>query len=405
MPKVTAPRTATVRMYNVGFGDCFLLTFQFSDRERHILVDFGSTAAPASGPSDFMHRIALDIAARCNGKLDVVVATHRHRDHISGFSTDVGTGEIIAALKPDHVIQPWTEHPSAETDALTADFLTSLEEMHAVADGVVRWCRNAKAETGDQARFLGENNLANFSAVRNLMEMGRRGQAHYVNAGTRLDDLLPGVKMTVLGPPTLKQCDSIRKQRSRDANEFWQFRSSWASHSRATAPARAPFRSTRVPPPNVRWFLRRSRDVHRDQMLELVRNLDNVINNTSVILLIQFGKQKLLFPGDAQIENWSFALRNAEWRKLLTGVNVYKVGHHGSLNATPKSLWTLFHNRGTADLQTLCSTKAGKHGSPRCGTEVPRRALVDELQHNSFFVSTETYGGELFRDFRIDCSL
>jgi hypothetical protein len=38
--------------------------------------------------------------------------THRHRDHISGFSTDgEGTGKIIAACQPDHVILPWTEDP------------------------------------------------------------------------------------------------------------------------------------------------------------------------------------------------------------------------------------------------------------------------------------------------------
>jgi hypothetical protein len=117
------------------------------------------------------------------------------------------------------------------------------------------------------------------------------------------------------------------------------------------------------------------------------------MNNTSVILLFEIGDQKLLFPGDAQIENWSFALQSKEWCRLLRDVSLYKIGHHGSLNATPKSLWKTFAHRGGKAkrdrLGTLCSTKAGKFGSAKSGTEVPRGLLLTELEANSNFVSTE----------------
>src|SRR5207244_3942308 len=98
-------------------------------------------------------------------------------------------------------------------------------------------------------------------------------------------------------------------------------------------------------PQYARWFLPRVQRIRGDQMLEIVRILDSAMNNTSVILLFEIGKKKLLFPGDAQIENWSFALSKPECKKLLAEVDVYKVGHHGSLNATPKTLWNLFQNR------------------------------------------------------------
>src|SRR5206468_700282 len=111
--------------------------------------------------------------------------------------------------------------------------------------------------------------------------------------------------------------------------------------------------------------------------------------------LLEIGNRKLLFPGDAQIENWAYALQNKKWCELLKDVNLYKVGHHGSLNATPKSLWRLFRHKGDEHahnrLATLCSTKSGKHGSSKSGTEVPRRVLVDELKANSGFNSTEDY--------------
>src|SRR6185295_9967935 len=91
-------------------------------------------------------------------------------------------------------------------------------------------------------------------------------------------------------------------------------------------------------PPSTRWFIERMKSIRGTQLLGIMRALDKVMNNTSLILLFEVGGKKLLFPGDAQIENWSYALSKPAVRKALAGVNLYKVGHHGSLNATPKSL-------------------------------------------------------------------
>jgi hypothetical protein len=435
MPNATAPSSVRIRMYNVGFGDCFLLTFHYAKSDRHVLVDYGSTAAPKNGPGNYMQLIAADIVKQCAGKLHVVIATHRHRDHTSGFSTEGGgAGKIIASLNPDYVIQPWTEDPKAKPDAttatsssftqgkadekqLTSQFLGSLEDMHQVAAAVLHLSADAKLagrDTRDQLKFLGEDNLQNLSAVQNLMAMGRKGKAYYVNAGMKLNNILPGVKNTVLGPPTLKQSDSIRKERAKDPSEFWQFRSFWASQNLAMSAAARQTTGSVFPkhrrasavPPRFRWFIRQSRQIHADQMLELVRDLDSVMNNTSVILLLEIGARKLLFPGDAQIENWAYALNHPEWTKLLKDVNVYKVGHHGSLNATPKSLWALFSNKGDDHkhdrLETLCSTKSGKHGSVKSGTEVPRHTLVDELKKDSDFVSTEDFKKTIFEEIVIN---
>jgi len=212
-------------------------------------------------------------------------------------------------------------------------------------------------------------------------------------------NLLPGVKCTVLGPPTLEQSNTIRKQRARDPDNFWQFRAFWGAQSfamrRPLPAARANPTNSRVRslPPSVRWFVDQSRQIHAAQLLGLVRDLDSVMNNTSVILLLEVAEHKILLPGDAQIENWAYALSKPEWTKLLKDVNLYKVGHHGSLNATPKPLWALFRNKGVSSkkgrLDTLCSTKGGKHGSVQSGTEVPRRVLVEELKKASTFVSSE----------------
>ena len=432
-----AVSSVRIRMYNVGFGDCFLLTFAYgSGKPRHMLVDYGSTAPPEHGPrgytGNYMKTVADDIAKECDGKLHIVVATHRHRDHVSGFATTGdGTGKIIAGLKPDVVIQPWTEDPNAPVSALTAKsssytggkpddkhlaahFLGTLADMHRVADVVHKLSRKedfAGRDTRRQLGFLGEDNVQNESAVKNLMDMGRRGKALYVNAGMKLNSLLPGVKVSVLGPPTLKQSKDIRKMRSSDPSEFWQFRSFWASQGHSLASIGQPGSrlfpvERKEPPPCARWFVRAARQAHADQMLELVRDLDSVMNNTSVILLLEIGATKILLPGDAQIENWAYALSQKEWTKALSSVNVYKVGHHGSRNATPKTLWKQFANRGDEHrhdrLESLCSTKSGKHGNARAGTEVPQHLLVEALSGESALTSTEDYRGEFYRDFTIE---
>src|SRR6185436_18685675 len=98
-----------------------------------------------SGP--YMKRIANQIKADCGGKLTAVIATHRHRDHISGFGGegDASTGGIIKSLQPEIVLQSWTEDPEAARDAKKASaprsgpgfrrntMLLNLEHMNRVA--------------------------------------------------------------------------------------------------------------------------------------------------------------------------------------------------------------------------------------------------------------------------------
>ena len=404
----TGPHKLTLRAYQVGFGDCFLLTFHYTNKDRHVLIDFGSTGLPKTARADLMLQVAKDIKNQCGGKLHAVVATHRHKDHISGFATSKGkgSGDIIASCEPGVVIQPWTEDPDAKPDATSAtrlsdstkSFVGALDSMHSVSESLLselQGLRTGISRTAfNQLAFLGEDNLTNKSAVENLMNMSKRH--FYVNAGSKsgLESVLPGVKTVVMGPPTVDQSNTITKMRSKDADEFWHL---LGLAGQAIVPVKGnlfPRAETyAAPPAQSRWLIRRMQKLRGEQMLELVRALDGVMNNTSVILLFQAGDKKFLFPGDAQLENWSYALSQKKTQKLLRDVNVYKVGHHGSLNATPKSLWALFNNRSaTASakrLQTVVSTMAGKHGSSSKGTEVPRSKLVDELKKLSNYFTTQ----------------
>ena len=109
----------------------------------------------------------------------------------------------------------------------------------------------------------------------------------------------------------------------------------------------------------------------------IVRSLDDAMNNTSLLLLLDVAGQRLLFPGDAQIENWSFALSEPATTALLRDVTLYKVGHHGSRNGTPRSLVRLWQQHPIRRTSVL-STLPGVHGKTE-GTQVPRTTLVEAL--------------------------
>ncbi len=402
--------------YQVGFGDCFLLRFAYpGGRARHVLIDFGTTGLPGSVAATHLTLVARDIAERCGGKLDAVVATHRHADHISGFATakdGKGPGDIIRALKPSVVLQPWTEQPDLAEDARAPTparlamrgEAAALSSMNAFAELLVRSLdtlgKGLPPEVRERIRFIGEDNVKNLSAVRNLAAMGTKRVYAYHGARSGLERLLPGVKTHVLGPPTLEQSASIARMRSRDPSEYWHLQLRRLAHEAAPSPdaadpfPRHPATSGGKLPMSARWLARRLRSAHGEQLLQIVTALDKAMNNTSLILLFEAGGKKLLFPGDAQIENWQYALGRPETAALLRDVHLYKVGHHGSLNATPKSLWQAFANKGTkrrrGRLVSVLSTMPGKHGREASGTEVPRRTLVKTLAEQSELHSTHT---------------
>ena len=423
------PTHVTVRAYDVGFGDCLMLTVQYPAAARHVLIDCGSMALPEgkTGSGKYLERIAKAIKKDCGGKLTAVVATHRHRDHISGFaSRTAGPGAIIRSLKPEIVLQPWTEDPRAARDAKKptsrlrgarlqrALMLRNLEDMNRFAGFVQLAAKRLRgghlAAVREQLQILGyDNPLKNPEAVMNLMTMGKR-KPRYLYSGqpSGLEALLPGVKVHVLGPPTLEQDPRVRAQTDEQADEFWHLRAAFwslrgdvAAGTKNIAAPLFPRLLARGVPWDARWYKYHAQIEQAESLLSIVRTLDQAMNNTSLVLLFEVGGTCLLFPGDAQWENWRYALGQAKYKELLARVNLYKVGHHGSLNATPKTLWKRFANRGGAKkpgrLVSILSTKTGVHGeTPK--TAVPRTTLVTALKANSaLFDTRDAKASELSR--------
>lgn len=148
-------------------------------------------------------------------------------DHISGFATNkskTGTGDIIAGLEPQLVIQPWTERPDAPKDFIGSDgsmkaandaLRLSLARMSAVAGAASREARHLAASVRSEIQFVAADGVSNMSAVKNLAKMGKKTKAAYVQYGSKvaaLKTLLPGIKVSILGPPTIKQKADVLNQ-------------------------------------------------------------------------------------------------------------------------------------------------------------------------------------------------
>ena len=77
------PRFA-VRMYRQGLGDCFLLTFPRDGPALYMLIDCGVLFG-TEDQDERMQRGRGEYRRDDRGHIDILVATHEHWDHLSGF--------------------------------------------------------------------------------------------------------------------------------------------------------------------------------------------------------------------------------------------------------------------------------------------------------------------------------
>ena len=92
-----------------------------------MLIDCGIQSSVRGGPA-IIDEIAADIEAATGGKIDVLVVTHEHWDHVSGFST---ASEIFKNFSVGDVWMAWTENPAeplaAQLDKYKGQALAALQ--------------------------------------------------------------------------------------------------------------------------------------------------------------------------------------------------------------------------------------------------------------------------------------
>jgi hypothetical protein len=123
---------------------------------------------------------------------------------------------------------------------------------------------------------------------------------------------------------------------------------------------------------------------------DLALQLDDRTNNTSLVLAFEFVDtgRVLLFAADAQVGNW-LSWQSVEWTvagKKITGPDLlartvfYKVGHHGSHNATLKGKG--LEMMKSKDLSAFIPTNREDALKVKWG-QMPFELLLEDLEHRT----------------------
>jgi beta-lactamase superfamily II metal-dependent hydrolase len=329
-----------IRMYNVGFGDCFLLAFPAPDRPRTVLIDCGShSAGPGPVPIDeIASRVVEDVTEDDACHIDIVIATHRHQDHVSGFKS-----KVWREVDVSQVWMPWTEHP---TDPKAREI---RERQSRIASRLCLALGAAPENTG--ALALAENSLTNRAAMETLHRGFRAdppAKRLYLpkrrsKSNSFVVDSLREVTVHAMGPsrdpevirdmdpPVGKGYLRFFQDESSDGLQPNPFRDEWVVRPEEFLAA-----------PGLEHLalgekqMERMNSMSEADHFQIAVALEKAVNGTSLMLAFELGDALLLFPGDAQWGTWNDVLQNERWRSLLERTTFYKVGHHGSHNATPR---------------------------------------------------------------------
>ena len=125
------------------------------------------------------------------------------------------------------------------------------------------------------------------------------------------------------------------------------------------------------------------RDQQTHSLLRIVSSLEDALNNTSIILQFQTGTRRMLFPGrrpdrELVVLPSPRPRRPTALRADLGRLDLYKVGHHGSRNASPRSLVKRWQPH-TRPFVSMMSTLPDVHGETEA-TAVPRQRSSTALE-------------------------
>lgn len=323
-------------MYRTGFGDCFLLTFDPEGVAKHVLIDFG---AHMHGEIGTMDLVMNDIEAVTGKEIEVIVATHAHRDHISGFGK---FADRFAAFKIKQVWLPWTDNPK---DAAAA----GLQRKHLALYDQLNQHLTLKQASGlpdpevDSALFALANLRGNETATSELARgFGTGADVVYWGAGGSLPKLgsIAGLSAEILGPPKdfsfFNRMDPPANQRylTGSGEEVHEIHPFPGDELKPNSPEFAMLTQSGQPvaPPKDIEAVKAAAESPASR---LALALDSIRNNTSLVILFRYRGKSLLFPGDAQWGNWQSWIGSAEAKRILAELDFLKVAHHGSENATP----------------------------------------------------------------------
>ncbi len=344
------------RMYNTGsVGDCLLIRFMNNGTVVYkMMIDCGGWNADT--PS--ITACAEDIKTTCKGELDLLVVTHQHEDHVSGFNQ---ARAVFDKIKVKEVWMSWIEDDEDPVSKILRDkYGKKLAQLRKTTEMTLKRIQKQRAAAGGKLNAkqkLKEQNLANVlelvkledgDAHNNSMPVGKRTNndaMKYVKSKTKnvkykipgevVKDMpgMDGVKFYFLGPPRDEDMRYFKIEMEDDEMYHLALKAA-AKEEGAEQPAPTPaterifmndislkegvspfsdqYKMTRAETnsfmKNYNAAAESWRQIESDWLesdLGIAMRVTNLTNNTSLAMAIEFaGGKVMLLPGDGQSGNW-----------------------------------------------------------------------------------------------------
>jgi beta-lactamase superfamily II metal-dependent hydrolase len=392
-----------VRMFDVGLGDCIYVRVPDKGRAVHILIDCGNKFSGMNLLQEAIANLESELPKNRDGtrNLDLLVVTHPHEDHHKGFEPD-----FFGKIKIKNL---WLSPAFCELDEKCRKKEGGSNGLRALQASAQTALRNLVdvSPAGETRDYL-EDMLLSLSKAEAFDELNRNLpkqngiKPKYVTADFKYDPGFkpqdvsqlfqdPGTRLTILGPMS-------------DIDKYYLSGSGQPLHlALGETPGMGalpvdPSLQPLIPPGNISSqdfdLLRRG---IQGNALAIAAIVGHAVNNLSVVLLLEWKGNRLLFPGDAEWEGSQIELKpgggNGSWNvmwptqqpHLSKALDFLKVGHHGSENATP---WAKDHPISQILDKLLPAPKGGKKPTARAvlSTQrtsrwqtIPDPALLQEL--------------------------
>jgi hypothetical protein len=269
------------------------------------------------------------------------------------------------------------DHPQAEQTL----------QLHALATTAMRNVANMSLdldpELAELASLYGIDNDGAMEALRETLPQRSGITPRYVHAGMTHKDLgisLKGAKIHVVGPE--RDIDHFYLGEAVDESLQGLMATGAAFRS---SPAGAAGDPTSVPANISRADFQRLRSRMMSSAFAFAELASNVTNNTSVCLLIEWKGKRLLFVGDAEWEEeFEEGKSNGAWNvmwherksRLQDPIDFLKIGHHGSVNATP---WNDLEDGAVTEPSTILDAILPL---PSNGGKPTAKAVVSTMRKN-----------------------